>query len=278
MKEMRRYYFIAGLPRSGSTLLSSILNQNPRFYSGPSSPVLTTMMSIEQTLANDELFQAYPKPHQANELIANVINHFYSDVKKPVIFDKNRFWVNRIHYISGYFGCEPRILVPVRDTAEILSSFISMHRRNPREINGKINFIDEMLIKSNIPLTDDNRCQFIAGPGGILGQSYSGIRQALLEGYQKQLHFIEYNDLVMNTAETLRKIYRFLDEEYYTHNFSNIKNLHHERDGEIYGFVDMHDVRPSINKQSIDPNEILSEKILAQCKNSEFWRDMLEDI
>ena len=37
---MKKYYFIGGIHRSGSTLLSTILNQNPRFYSGPMSPVL----------------------------------------------------------------------------------------------------------------------------------------------------------------------------------------------------------------------------------------------
>ena len=52
----KRFYFMAGLPRSGSTLLSSILNQNPKFYSGPSSPVLSTMYAIENHLTNDELF------------------------------------------------------------------------------------------------------------------------------------------------------------------------------------------------------------------------------
>jgi sulfotransferase len=29
---MKSYYFIFGLPRSGSTLLSAILRQNPDFY------------------------------------------------------------------------------------------------------------------------------------------------------------------------------------------------------------------------------------------------------
>ena len=43
----KTFYFMAGLPRSGSTLLSSILNQNPRFYSGPSSPVLGAMYALE---------------------------------------------------------------------------------------------------------------------------------------------------------------------------------------------------------------------------------------
>ena len=35
---MRKMHFISGLPRSGSTLLSAILRQNPRFYAAMSSP------------------------------------------------------------------------------------------------------------------------------------------------------------------------------------------------------------------------------------------------
>jgi len=35
----RQPYFIAGLPRSGSTLLSAILRQNPRFHAAMSSPI-----------------------------------------------------------------------------------------------------------------------------------------------------------------------------------------------------------------------------------------------
>ena len=36
---MKQYYFISGLPRSGSTLLSGILKQNPHFYADIASPV-----------------------------------------------------------------------------------------------------------------------------------------------------------------------------------------------------------------------------------------------
>ena len=34
-----RYHFITGLPRAGSTLLSALLLQNPRFHAGMTSPV-----------------------------------------------------------------------------------------------------------------------------------------------------------------------------------------------------------------------------------------------
>lgn len=276
----KTYYFMSGLPRAGSTLLSSILNQNPRFYSGPSSPVVATMLALENSLSNDELFRAYPKPEQGFKIISSVIDNYYSDVEKPVIFDKNRSWVNRLNYINGYFGIEPKVLCPVRNIDEILASFIAMQRRNTfSSDNTKINFLDEMLIKSNIPLTDDNRCELLANVEfGILGQSYNGIKQAIMEGKLKSLHFIEYDDLLDKPEETMRKIYEFLGEEYYNHDFSKIENIHRERDSEVYGMADMHDVRSSLGRRGINPKDILSAETLRKCENAEFWRTLDDPI
>jgi len=36
---LQTFHFIAGLPRSGSTLLAALLRQNPRFQAGMTSPV-----------------------------------------------------------------------------------------------------------------------------------------------------------------------------------------------------------------------------------------------
>jgi sulfotransferase len=268
----KTFYFMAGLPRSGSTLLSSILNQNPRFYSGPSSPVVPTMIALENSLANDELYLGYPKPQQAREIIASVLPQFYGDRPEPVIFDKNRSWTVRMEYIPGYFDIPPKVICPVRDTAEILTSFITMVRRNPYQVDGRINFVDEMLIKNNIPLTDDNRCELLASPAGILGQSVEGLRKALMEGYDESLHFVEYRDLVTNPAETIQKLYEFLGEEPFEHTFDNLKNENRENDGMVYGFADMHEVRPVVKSTAPSPEEILSEEILEKCKNTEFWR------
>ena len=46
--EQRRYHFISGLPRSGSTLLAAILRQNPRFsadMSGPLAGLFNTLLT-----------------------------------------------------------------------------------------------------------------------------------------------------------------------------------------------------------------------------------------
>lgn len=272
----RKYYFMSGLPRSGSTLLSSLLNQNPRFHSGPSSPVVPTILALENSLSQDELYLAYPKPEQARRLIASVLQIYYSDVENPVIFDKNRSWVDRMNYIEGYFGIQPKILYPVRNIDEILASFISMHRRNLYTGEGKISFMDEMLIKSNQPLNDDSRCEMLAGPMGILGQSYNGLKTVFEQGKQNSIHLIEYDELINQPKETMEKIYDFLEEKYFEHDYQNIENLHRERDKEVYGLADMHEVRKSLGKSSLDPKELLSENILNLCKGVEFWRDVKE--
>lgn len=272
----KKYYFMAGLPRSGSTMLSAILNQNPRFYSGPSSPVVPTMLALEQSLSQDELFLAYPKQDFARGLISSVLHQYYADTDKPVIFEKNRSWVNRMNYIQGYFGIEnPKVIYPVRDVSEILTSFISMIRRNPHIVNERLNFIDQTLVQNGIPLNDINRCQAIAGPG-ILGQSFDGLKKALSEGYRNNIHFVEYRDLVNNPKETMEKIYDFLGESHYKHDFKNLKNVHQENDAQVYGFEDMHTVRSSVKSTAESPEDVLPQIVLDSIKGAEFWRELVE--
>ena len=270
----KNYYFMAGLPRAGSTLLSSILNQNPRIYSGPSSPVLSTMFVIENHLLQDELFHGYPKPEQGHAIISNIINQFYDDVKKPVVVDKNRAWVARVSYIEQYIGQKAKIICPVRDIDEILTSMITMIRRNPyKEGQSRINFIDEQLVKLNIPINDENRCEYIAGPDGILGQSLNAILEGLNQGFGSRFHFVEYKDLVNKPKETMNKLYEFIGEEPFEHQFTNLKNQNREGDVNTYGLTDMHEVRPTLKSTSKDPKKVLSKEILDKCEGMDFWRE-----
>ena len=43
---MPKFHFISGLPRSGTTLLSAILRQNPRFHANVTSPVASLFAGI----------------------------------------------------------------------------------------------------------------------------------------------------------------------------------------------------------------------------------------
>jgi sulfotransferase len=272
------FYFMAGLPRSGSSVLSAILNQNPKFYSGPSSPVLSTMFSIENHLLNDELFNGYPKLEQAKQIISSIPFQFYNDKEEEVIIDKNRAWPGKVPYIEGYIKQQAKIICPVRDIDEILTSMIMMIRRNPyQEGQGRINFIDEQLVKLNIPLNDENRCEYIAGAGGILGQSLNAIAEGFNQGFGDRIYFVEYKDLVDKPEETLQGIYNFLGEKYYEHIFGNLESQSREEDLNTYGLADMHEVHKELKSIASNPKDILSPEILKKCKGMDIWRTSLNN-
>jgi len=273
----KTFYFMAGLPRSGSTLLSSILNQNPKFYSGPSSPVLGAMFAIEQNFMGNELYHGYPKPDQVREIIGNIPHHFYSDVQQPVVFDKNRAWTARVPYIEGYIGEQAKILVPVRRIDEILTSILTMIHRNPfQEGQPRINFVDEQLIKNDIPINDLNRCMYLINDGGIVYESLNAIMMGFQQNVRDKMHFVDYNDLVDNPEKIMEDIYDFIGEEFYDHDFGSISNIHREDDLITYGLSDMHEVRSKVKKTSPSPASVLPEEIIDLYKENrtrlEFWK------
>jgi len=271
-QQNKKYYFMSGLPRSGSTLLSSILNQNPLFYSAPSSPVLPMMYVLEEHLQSNELYNAFPKPQEATKIISNIINYYYSDIQKPIVFDKNRAWPARIPFIEIYIEKSAKILCPVRDVDEILSSVINMIRRNPyKEGAERLNFVDVNLVKSNMSITDDNRCKIFMD--GILRESLQSFDVAKVNGFLDRLHFIEYKDLVENPDHTMKKIYNFLGEDYFKHTFKNFKNIYRENDLEVYGLADMHEVHKTLKKDFANPKDILSKEILETARGLNIWRD-----
>ena len=272
----KTFYFMGGLPRSGSTLLSSILNQNPRFYSGPSSPVLGAMFTLEDYFTGNELYHGYPKPEQVNEMIGRVLHHFYSDVDKPVVIDKNRAWTARVPYIEGYIGQQAKILVPVRRVDEILTSILTMVHRNPfQEGQARVNFVDEQLIKTNTPINDYNRCMYLLNDGGIVYESLNAIMMGFQQNVRDKMHFVDYNDLVDNPEKTMEDIYDFLGEEHYDHDFDSLSNIHREDDLNTYGLSDMHHVRSQVKKTAPPPASVLPPEILDLYNQSksrlEFW-------
>jgi len=273
---MKTFYFMAGLPRSGSTLLSSILNQNSRFYSGPSSPVLGAMYVMEENFTTNELYTGYPKPDQVKEIIGSIPHHFYSDIEKPIVFDKNRAWTARVPYIEGYIKQQAKILVLVRRVDEILTSILSMIHRNPfQEEQDRINFVDEYLVKTNQPINDYNRCMHLLNPDGIVYESLNAIKEGLEQNMRDKMHFVDYNDMVSNPEKVMEDIYDFLGEEHYEHTFGGLSNIHRENDLNTYGLGDMHEVHSKLEKTSSSPESVLPKEILdiyEQNKQSlEFW-------
>ena len=268
---------MAGLPRAGSTLLSTLLNQNPRFHSGPSSPVLGAMFATHDNFIGNELYTGYPKPDSVNKIIGSIIENWYSDIDQPVIIDKNRAWCARVPFIEGYIQQEVKIIVPVRRVDEILASILTMIKRNPfQEGQPRINFVDEQLVKMNIPINDENRCEYLlTGQGGIVYEALNATKMGVDDGHDDKFHYVDYNDLITDPQGQLNEIYEFLGEESFEHTFDNLSNEHREDDIATYGLGDMHEVHSKLEKTSPDPDKVLPASIIElynqNKKTLEFW-------
>jgi len=262
------YHFMAGLPRSGSTLLKSILNQNPDIHTEPVSPIVELMYWNEHYFTDSEQYLAYPKPKSAYKVISSIIDNYYEDVEKKVVIDHCRAWSNNIERIITYITPKPKIICPVRDVLEILTSFITMIHRNKDQVS----FIDQNLIEKGLETTDDNRCDFLMSKEGIVEQALWAQSQAFIRrDNEKYLHLVDYNDLLSQPDVELKKIYDFLELDFYSHDFDFIENPHRETEYQ-WNLKDMHSVRSKLEKKSKRPEEVLSDYVLNKYSKLEYWK------
>lgn len=264
---MKQYYFMAGLPRSGGTLLKSILDQNPNIHTNPVSPVLELMYYTDEYFLTSESFLAYPKPKVAHKMISSIIDNYYSDVKKQIVIEHNRAWPNNIERIKTYITPNPKIICTVRDVLEILTSFVTLIHKNGDEVN----FIDEELIKNGCTVDDQNRCQFLMGNDGIVDQALWSLAQAFIRNDTKYLLLVDYNDLVNTPEKIMTQIYDFLEIDHYSHDFNNVENHHQEQD-QTWNLKDMHYVRKKVEKKSLRPEDVLPPEIINKYNKLEYWK------
>ena len=81
------FHFISGLPRSGSTLLSAILGQNPRFHTGVTTPVAGIVSAVLAQCSAGGEFALTVSTEQRRAMARAVFDSFYIGCERPVVFD-----------------------------------------------------------------------------------------------------------------------------------------------------------------------------------------------
>ena len=76
---MKEYFYISGLPRSGNTLLSTILNENLNIHATGHSFVTDLFFAIKNAEYNSDRFKSYPCHNNLNNVYKNIIPNYYKD-------------------------------------------------------------------------------------------------------------------------------------------------------------------------------------------------------
>lgn len=257
----KKYHFIAGLPRSGSTLLSAILLQNPRFQASMMSPVHAMAMGLINSWSAGKEIAPLVNQQQKRQLIKGLFNEYYSSGKE-VVFDTNRGWCEKLPLIDDLYP-DAKVICCVRNIAWVLDSFEKLYLQDPYEQT-------RLFPNEGDRSTVYTRVRALASPNRLIGYSAQALKQAFYSQYSNKLIIIDYESLARSPGKVVSELYCMLGEEQFDHNFNDVAFDSPEFDANL-GVPGLHTVKKIIEyhpRKSVLPPDLFKE-----FSGSNFWND-----
>lgn len=241
-------YFLAGLPRSGSTLLANILLQNPAIHVTATSGICDMLVQVRNGWDRNDAFQAMDRTMSEKikgNVLRSMLQAYFEHVERPVCIDKNRYWAEFLEMAAELVGGRDRVkvLVTVRDLRDVTASFEKLYRKT--SALGQVSQEAALALKFKTAL---GRLQVFLDDAQPVGRAYNAIRDAVTRGWHDRMHIVDFDDLTHFPAKTLEGIYRFLDVKPHRHDFERVEQLTFEDDF-VYGFKDLHVIRQKVEPQ-----------------------------
>jgi sulfotransferase len=258
----KRLHFISGLPRSGSTLLSAILRQNPRIHAAMTSPVGSLFTSLHSAMGAGNEFAEFIEDEQRERMLRGVFDLFYQDHPQEVIIDTNRLWCARLPLLLRLFP-EAKILCTVRNVAWIMDSVERLVRKNAIQPSK----LFDGPTQSN---TVYHRVEALASRDRLVGFSYYALKEAFYSPEARNMLVIDYEHLTQAPEQVLPLIYKFLGEEPFAHQFDELDYQEPSFDAKL-GMHGLHEVK---RKVAFRPRPtVLPPDLFQQYSTLDFWKN-----
>lgn len=248
-----KYFFISGLPRSGSTLLSAILLQNPVIHAGMHSALAPLWVNMIDRMDTKNEFQPQLSDTQRLSILKGIIENYYSNKQdKKFIFDTARAWQKWLHVLVKIWP-DVKVICCVRDVGWIADSIERLHKDRPWAVG---RFWENGVASSTVY----DRINSLQRSGSMVGYSLAGINEALNSEQSDHMLLVDYDTLVKFPRDTIICIYQWLGMPYFEHDFNNVKFDGNESDG-IYDNRELHSVRPVVEpniRETILPAELFN--------------------
>ena len=260
---MEKIIFNSSLPKCGSELLQVVLHQNPKIYASTTSPLFDFIYGASRNLRNEE-----SRSIESDILHKSFINGCRGMVKgycetltdRPIFLDKCRSWSHYYNWIKE-IQTKPKMICMVRDIRSIVASFertYQAHRFSPQ-------CPDDHKTMANIALKERVNHYLNSRPLNIALKRLDDLFQT---GVSDKILFVCYEDFCNHSQEMIGKIYEYLEEEKYVHDFNNIKKVVNENNS-AFGIFGNHQVRKSLNLVGEKPwSDVLNDDISRNLHNS----------
>ena len=269
----KKFFFMAGLPRSGGTLISSILNQNPDIYVSPQSTLPNTLGAAYNQYQSKENKDSDQFQNIFN-VVDMIIPTFYSARPEKYIVDKNFSWLEPHPYVilENHLKNDIRVICPVRGVLEILASWNRLCEKDP---NNAYDVEIKRTDRSKLPMADKRANYFMRigtdgdNPGGILN-SIENMKRVLYPQFKDNIMLVDYDVLVQDTKWTIDAIYDFLEIDRYESDLDNLTTPHQYND--TWGVKNHHTVKPNIQQEKYNLDKIFLPETIKKYSGLEFWR------
>ena len=232
---MKEYNFFCGMPRAGSTLLSSLINQNPKICLTANSVLPDVLFQI-LNIKHQDIFKNFPDKKSIDNLSNSVFDNYYKNWKASIIIDKGPWGTpGNLMSLKTNFK-KPKFIVLYRPVLECLASFVKIDK--PKNIN--------------------DYCDMRMSINGRIGKELWSIKN-LIETKQN-CHILTYKKLIKNPNKEIKKICKFLKIDFFKVNTKKFKQL--KINGVVYNDSYLNSPLHKIRLGSIKANSTIVKKIL----------------
>lgn len=257
----KQIFFLAGFPRSGNTILTSILNQNPDICCTPNSITLEIYKDLF-LLKQTNVFQNFPDHKSLDNVLDTVFNSYYKDWKYKYIIDRGPAGTEgNLKLVKKHLNPDIKIIFLVRPILEVLASWVDWAKKTP----------DNYIRRLGTPT---EACHKLMDPNGQIVKELLCMKNLLKQENEHHVHFVNYDDIVFKPKETLKDIYNFLNIPKFEHNFKSFKQINVNGisyNDSIFG-KEMHTIKTDgLTKTNRDVTKTLPKEIIDTYGKIQFY-------
>ena len=227
------------MPRSGNTLFSSIINQNPDIASTPNSITLEIIKDLF-LLKQTDVFLNYPDHKSLDNVLDSVYDTYYKDWLQKIIIDRGPVMTpGNFALVKKHFKRPFKCIILLRDLMDVLASYMKWYTETPDS------FVNRFGLQ-----TDEEKLSMIMNSKGAVAKDLEAIKNAY--NYPDICHFVKYDDIISKPEQEFRKVYQFMGLPYFNHKFEDLQQVEvngMKYDDTIVG-KNMHTIRNVVRKVS----------------------------
>jgi len=241
---MINFYFLSSLPRSGNTLLGSLINQNPCIKMSANS-ILTDALYNLELLKESEIYRNFPDEKSLNNLSQGLFDNYYKDWNSTHIIDRGPWGTPDNLMCLKKIYKNPKFIILHRPLLECLASMVLAEK------------------SKNI----EKRCHSLmyhhggAGYGsGIIMHYLISIKNIIKNKLNYKI--VKYDDLVNNPKAFLKDLGEYLHVDIQLKKLKQFEANGIKYNDDVLGYS-LHKIRTdSISKRKYSYKNVLPQSII----------------